>query len=275
MNYKVLISAVLIVTAVSCKHEQLDTAPVVIVTPPPPLPMLLKDIVIPNLPSPYYHFEYNPSGSLAFASFASDYFRFDVKYEGQRVSEMVNNVFANSNKLQFVYDNAGRIKLINYIDMNGSVYRKFNLTYDGSKLTGMERQIRFNNDFITNKTMSMSYYADTNLFQLKVHYPAIDGQPESNYTITYDQYDNKFNADDFMLLHNEFFEPLIILPGVRLQKNNPGKETLSGVTSSYTVNYLYTYNDKNLPLDKKGDLTWTSGPDAGKKFQTSQFYSYY
>jgi len=275
MNYRVLIFAIVMISSVSCKHEQLDITPVSVITPPPPLPMLLKDIVIPNLPSPYYHFEYNASGKLALASFASDFFRYDIKHEGEKVTEMVNNLFSNSNKLQFVYDNAGRIKLVNYFDMNGTIYRKVNLSYDGPKLIRMDREVRFNNGFINNKTMTMTYYADSNLFELKVHYPAIDGSAESNYTITYDQYDNKINADDFMVLHNEFFEPLIILPGIRLQKNNPGKETLSGTATGYTVNYAYTYNNKNLPLDKKGDLTWTSGPDAGKKFQTSEFYSYY
>jgi hypothetical protein len=40
----------------------------------------LKDIIYPHLPSPYYHFEYDDQGKLKLASFASDFFRYDVKY---------------------------------------------------------------------------------------------------------------------------------------------------------------------------------------------------
>jgi hypothetical protein len=54
---------------------------------------------------------------------------------------------------------------------------------------------------------------------------------------------------------NAFFDHLVLLPGVQLQKNNPRKETLTGNTGNYTVNYTYTYNDKDLPLFKTGGVT--------------------
>ena len=56
---------VLVLFLFSCKKEN-TTVPN---TPPPPPPpdqvrkVLLKDITIPNLPSPYYHFEYNPDST--------------------------------------------------------------------------------------------------------------------------------------------------------------------------------------------------------------------
>ena len=39
--------------------------------PPPPTPVLLKDVVIDRLPSPFYHFAYDATGRVAEVSYAS------------------------------------------------------------------------------------------------------------------------------------------------------------------------------------------------------------
>jgi len=105
-------------------------------------------------------------------------------------------------------------------------------------------------------------------------YNSNNGQQETTVITRFEQYDDKVNVDDFNLLHNDFFDDLLLLPGIRLQKNNPGRETLTAF-ESYTVNYTYTYNDKKAPLTRSGDLLYTTGPNAGKRFQDNTSYSYY
>jgi hypothetical protein len=41
----------------------------------------------------------------------------------------------------------------------------------------------------------------------------------------FEQYDNKVNVDGFSLIHDDFFDHLVLLPGVQLQKGNPGRQT--------------------------------------------------
>ena len=87
---------------VSCKKEKY-TSPVS-PSPDPVIPaVLLKDIKIPNLPSPYYHFEYDTAGKVVFVSFASDFTRYNVVYNGGRISEMKNNIIVNKDRLQYSY----------------------------------------------------------------------------------------------------------------------------------------------------------------------------
>jgi hypothetical protein len=62
----------------SCKKEK--EMPVSVGTPLPVAAVLLKDVVLSNLPSPYYHFEYDTKGKVTFVSFASDFTRYDVMY---------------------------------------------------------------------------------------------------------------------------------------------------------------------------------------------------
>lgn len=270
MRYRDLLLLLVTTVLFSCKKETATPPPV----PPVPL-ILLKDIVIPNLPSPYYHFEYDAAGKPIFASFASGFFMYDIAYSGDRISEMKNNIIVNKDRLQYFYDNAGNVNAIRYADSNGIVYKRIDLTYDGQKLIKLKREMKSGAGFIIDKTMTMSYYADGNLMDLTYHFSAINGQPEHTYTDRFEQYDNKINVDGFSLLHHEFFDHLVFLPGVQLQKNNPGKETRTGEAWNYTVDYTYTYNDRNLPLTKKGDMLVLTGTDAGKRFGLSSFFSYY
>ena len=71
MRYRlVLLILIFVVTLLSCRKENRDDPP-----NPPPSPqiekkVLLKDITIPHLPSPYYHFEYNSDSLCTKANFA-------------------------------------------------------------------------------------------------------------------------------------------------------------------------------------------------------------
>jgi len=100
-RYVLIVAAALVLF--SCKKEKPNSP--VIQPPDPVIPtVFLKDIVIPNLPSPYYHFEYDAIGKVAFVSFASDFTRYNVVYNGDRISEMRNNILVNKDRLQYSYE---------------------------------------------------------------------------------------------------------------------------------------------------------------------------
>ena len=282
MYYKHLLLLLITAAMFSCKkyQGQYDSIPPpqpISMSPVAPVPTVqLKDVILDHLPSPYYHFEYNSSGNVSFVSFASDLTRYDIQYDGNRIIEMRNNILVNKDRLHYLYDFAGRALGINYADSNGIVYTRVNLKYDeSSKLIKLERQRKSGADFVTSKTMIISYYPDGNLMDLTVHYPALAWQPESAYTDHYEQYDNKLSIENFSLLHDEFFDHFVFLPGVQIQKNNPGKVTRTNNFNNYQVTYTYAYGDHGEPLTKSGDLVFTSGPNIGQRFQLSSVYTYY
>ena len=254
----------------SCSGDMPVTAP------PPPANVLLKDIVIPRLPSPYYHFEYDGQGMVSSVSFASASKTYDVAYAAGRVSELRNNALGNHDRLVYVYDDAGRVAAIRETDENGVVFIALFFTYTGDKLTQLERDRRVTGGFIIDKTMSFSYYPDGNLLELTEHRPAIDGlQTETTVTDKFEQYDNGINVDAFGLIHNDFFDHLVLLPAVQLQKSNPRRVTRTGDADNYTIDYSYFYDGLNRPREAIGDLAFTTGTSAGQHFQVASVFSYY
>jgi len=262
----------------ACNGESGTTAPPQSPPPPPPPPaaVLLKEIVVPRLPSPYYHFEYDTGGRITTLSFASEFFTYDVRYANDRISEMRNITLATGTRLVYAYDDAGRVSGVRYVDSNGVTFTLLVFSYDGQKLTGIERDRRVEGGFIIDKTVSLSYYADGNLRELTEHRPAIEGQQDETTTVDrFEQYDDKINVDGFTLIQDEFFDHKVLLPGVQLQKGNPARQTHTGDGVNFTVDFSYSYDGRNRPLAKTGALTFLNGSDAGKTFETSSAFSYF
>jgi hypothetical protein len=277
MRYRNLLLLIMCVVLFSCKKDKgiVNTPP----PPPPPNPpaqtVFLKDVVISSLPSPYYHFEYDAAGKPSFTSVASGFFMYDIKYTGDRVSELRNNIIVNKDRLQYFYDNQGRINLIRGADSIGVVFQNTGFTYNGFQLIKIERERKLGATFFTDKITTFAYHPDGNLMTLTVHRPAVAGQPETTVMDRFEQYDTRVNTDGFSLLHDEFFEHLVFLPNIQLQKNNPTKQARTGDGINYQIDYTYVYNDKNAPLEKRGSLTFSNGQNAGQTIQISSFYSYY
>jgi hypothetical protein len=268
-NFLLLLGGVLVLAA--CSDDASITDPDLLVPPA----ALLKDIVVPNLPSPYYHFEYDAAYRVRRASFASDARAYDVTWSEGRIAKLVNTV-GSRDTLLYNYDGSGRVGTVNQADGNGQVISITTFTYDGARLVKAERKVKLGGDFVVDRTLSFTYDDAGNVKDVEDHRPLIaDHQPESTTTDHFEQYDDKLNVDGFSLLHPDFADPLILLPGVQLQHGNPARETFTGDSLGYTVVYTYTYDDRNRPLTKVGDLTWTKGPDTGQQFQTQSSYIYY
>jgi hypothetical protein len=269
--HKLAITVIAALALASCSSDRSVTAP-----PPPPAAVLLKDIVIDRLPSPYYHFDYDANHRPIGVSFASGLNSYDLIYDGGRLSEMRSNNGFNHDRLVYTYDAAGRVDSIKYTDENGIVFTVLFFRYSGQQLTQLERDRRITGGFIIDKTMSFTYYPDGNLLELTEHRPAIDGlQTEVTTVDRFERYDDKINVDAFGMIHDDFFDHLVLLPPVQLQKGNPAHVTHTGDGDNFTVEYTYTYDGQNRPLSTSGDLEFLTGQNAGQHFQLSTVFSYY
>jgi hypothetical protein len=239
--------------------------------------ILLKDISIPHLPAPYYHFEYNTDSLIRKADFASGYTIYDVLYSGSKISEMRNNIIVNHDTLRYVYDDTGKPTLIKFINATNVVYRHAFFTYDGNLIKEIEWDHKqLDGSFFIDRTLSFSFYPDGNVKTITEHRPPTVGVANYISVKTFEQYDDKINVDDFSLVHDGIHDHLFLLQGFRLQKNNPGKEMLSvNDTNLYTIDYTYTYNNDNTPSNKAGDFLYLSGQYEGQRFHTNSFYTYY
>jgi len=274
---KVLQIAAFMSLLVSCRKDHTNNPH----NPPPPAPVkkiLLKDITIPHLPSPYYHFEYNSDSMVTKADFASGFTIYDVLYTGNKIAEMRNNILVNHDTLRYLYDNAGKVFMIKFINQANVLYRHVTFSYNGDLVKEIEWDHKEGSaGFLIDRTLTFTYHPDGNVKTITEHRPAQSGSPELTSIRQFEQYDNKINVEDFSLIHDGIHDHLFLLQGFRLQKNNPGKETFSagaGLTA-YTVNYTYTYNSDQTPSSKTGDLLFTDGSDAGKRFRTNAAYTYY
>jgi hypothetical protein len=235
----------------------------------------LQDVVVTSLPAPYYHFEYRPGGPISRVSFASDFLSYDVVYRNGRIAELRNNAVGNTDRLQYVYDAFGRVATVNYLDPMGTIYARVRLTYDGDRLSRLDRERNLAAGFTLEKTMSFSYYADGNLEEIVDHRPAQGGQPASTTVDRFEQYDDKVNVDAFDLIHNDFFDHIVLLPDVQLQRGNPARETFTGGGEDYRFDFTYTYDAHDRPLLKTGTATILTGPDAGRIIPLRTAFSYY
>lgn len=246
-----------------------------VLQPPPQLPAIqLKEIAIPNLPSPYYHFDYTEGGMINKVSYASGLRSYDVVYSGNKIAELKSTNAINKDRLQYVYAENGKVALIRYSNENGTVYKRAYFTFDGDLLRTIEWERKENAGYALERTLAFVYQADGNLLEMTDHRMPLAGQAEATYESRFEQYDTKLNMDGFSLVHDNN-DHLLLLPGVMLQKNNPSRLIFTGTGVNYTLDYTYTYNDKNAPMTKSGDGIFTNGSAAGQRFQTSASYSYY
>lgn len=247
----------------------------------PPAEGLLKDVELSSLPSPYYHFEYDADGRVSLVGFASGIRTYVVAYEGDRISEMDEvsyfngTILGTADRLVYQYDDAGRVDMVSYRHPDGLVFTTVQFVYESDKLKGIVRSRLVDGALLGDKTMAFSYYADGNLERILEHLLPVDGQPDVTFIDRFEEYDDGINVDGFDLLHDEFFDHVLLLPGVQLQIGNPGRQIRSGDGTNFEVEYTYAYDDSGRPLTKNGLLTILNGSDTGRVITISSEFSYY
>jgi hypothetical protein len=269
--YVVLVAGILF----SCKKDKQGNGPV---TPPPSdiQQVLLKDVIVQGLPSPFYHFVYDDSGYITQSSFSSGIRMYEINYAGRRISEIKSIHPINKDRMVYQYQD-GKVILVKYINEAGVNFKRCFISYNLSgQITEMEWEIKNGQaGFVLQQAFSFLYYPDGNLKERQDQRYRIDGQQdEALYIDRFENYDAKMNVDGFTQLHNED-DHLLLLPGKNVQKNNPGKEIRSGTGIHYEINYNYTYNETGRPVGRNGSGSFTNGPNAGQTFQLNTSFTYY
>ena len=270
----------LMIAALACVSEPVPTGPGSSPPPPPPPPppsfngVHLTDMEIPFLPSPYYRFEYDSAGKVTFASFASDLRTYEIQYVGNRITAMVSTRFAREQLSYFYNEEDGKVTTVTYTDPAGVVYVRIHLTYAGDRLVTLDRERRVGESFQYDKRLSFAYDSRGNLAELTDERLPFPGQTESTVVDRFEQYDEGINVDGFSLIHSEFFDHLVLLPGVRFQVGNPAVVTRSGSGTTYRIDYTYTYDSNKRPVTKHGEGIMVGGTSAGERFLTNASFSY-
>ena len=272
----VLIASLAILALTSCDKDDTKDPGIGPNHPSDAQSLRLKDVTVRNLPSPYYQFVYNDSGYITNVNFAGGEATYVTKHNDRIISEIRNEHPINKDRLQYVYENK-KVSIVKVLNEAGEVYKRAFLTYGVSdRLHKIEWEIKQQDvGFASYITLNFSYHADGNLMQMIRHYHAIPGrQNEMIRSDLFDNYDNKINSDGFSLLHLSN-EHLLLLPRVKLQLNNPGRNIRTGDGINYKIEYRYTYDAQGRPLSKTGDFLFTNGPDAGQRFETLASFTYY
>lgn len=272
MNIKYMLLVSFAIAAVSC-HKTTPSKPA---GPPDIVKVRLKDMNERNLPSPYYHFEYNDSGDISLASFSSGLGVYEVIYAGKRILRMENTNLPNRDILQYEYVDS-ELVAINITHKDGVKYRRAFFGYTPThQLETVDWEIKIDEAGFTQElTLQLSYYPDGNLKELVHHFYKVGPQTEVTYSDNFENYDSKLNVDAFSLLHPNQNHHLYLLPESKIQRNNPLREVRTGDGVNYEIDYTYTYDAAGRPTVKSGNLLWTKGPDTGKHFQTQSTFSYY
>lgn len=265
MKRSSVIAFVFIVLIASCKKSIDDSKPST-----PPLTdkrtVLLKEVLIERLPSPYFQFTYNDSNFVTNINYASNLIRWQLQYENGRVKKMINTL--NNDFLVYNYTE-GRVASIRHISaQDGKPAWRYDFTYNN---IGQLEEIRWwafpvpGGDSVLDRKVLLQYQADGNLSKYDDYRRSLSGDFSLTITVELKDYDQGVNVDDFYLL-KDFFDDLLFLPQVKLQKNNPRQLTWHGVDEDIIFNYSYQYDNNKLPLEKDYTILVTRGTNAGSQF---------
>lgn len=258
----------------SCRKGK-DMSPGVPANPASFVALKLKDIQIAGLPSPYYHFEYRENKYISAFSFSGGLL-YDLTYTGDHLTSMNRIDGAGRGNISYSYHD-NKLSAITVADA-GIIYRRaFLRYYPSGQLQKIEWELKpANGSFAEEESYTFTYYPDGNLKEVLQQYFSVGQLPEVTFTDRYENYDNKRNVDGFTLMEPGRLRIPVLIPGISLQINNPGRIVRTGGAAlTYEVNYTYTYDNAGKPLTKTGDFVYTSGPDAGQHYELRTNYSYY
>jgi hypothetical protein len=268
-------SVLVFFVVISCRKDNIQNSP-----PPVDEPVsdartvLLKSIVEPGVPNPYFSLSYDANGFATGITFADSMHIYQLSYKNKRVDKVINTTFNQS--LQYYYSGK-HVSYISQVNGEGIKISSYSFHYNASGLlkTLMWFDFISDTDSVCTRKVQLDYTPGGNLSS----YEDYRGNESDHYALkliathTYSNYDNGVNVDDFGIF-KEFFSQLLFLPQVKLQKNNPGVEIIQGVTTDLRLDYHYRYQN-GLPVEKSGTLKVTRGPNTGSEFPFSVQMNYY
>lgn len=282
MSTRLILLLVAILCLAACRKDKCPDEP----SPGPVIPKPINDIPVvklrtmsvDKLPSPWYEFSYDQEGYITKLTHSSGLIFYDIDYLNDRVRTLHANrgVTGNVNKdiLRYTYSDSLAVS-ITVTDINKHIYRKALLTYTPqNRLQRLTWQVDTgNNVLVDEQTLTFSYYPDGNLRTIDFHHLPVAPFMETRYTDHFEKYDNKENADGFALLHTPLHHP-VLLPSVRLQRNNPGRYYRTGQGATFDARYTYTYDAAGRPLLKTGPVTFKETNGTNGQYQSIINFTY-
>lgn len=234
--------------------------------------VLLREVVAQSLPNPYFHFIYDSMQYVKQISFASGFNVYNVEYENKRVKKMTSS--NNGNFLLYSYHNNQVSEINEFSGLTGNRIYTYRFFYNCNQQLTQVLWFDYFNDCNSNlfKKSELTYQADGNLATID-HFSVSAGQVSWVKTIQFSNYDDKTNVDDFYLLE-DFFDTYLFLPQVKLQKNNPLKQQITGPENDFEILYTYRYQN-DLPVKKTGVSTQIRGASNGQPVQIANLFNYY
>jgi hypothetical protein len=235
----------------------------------------VKDVNIERLPSPFFHFEYDPFGLAKRIDFASGFYVYDLKYDDRKLLKMTNII--NNNTLEYTWT-ADKVTDIRERRTSGVQLWHYVFMYNADNQV---REIRWYqmgpnaNDSLLARKVVLAYGSDGNLSRYD-DYRNSSGTPgpvEWSHAEEFSNFDDGVNVDDIGIM-KDFFDHVLFLPNIRFQVNNPQNVRYTSVQNDYDISYDWTYNNK-LPVSKRTTFLQTRGTDAGRTIVGSTNYSYY
>ncbi|HEX5655128.1 MAG TPA: hypothetical protein VFX58_18760 [Chitinophagaceae bacterium] len=272
---KKTLSFLLMLLLAACSKNEGPAGPVI---PPPPgepgdsRAIRLKEITERNLPSPFFHFEYNDSGYATKINFAQGLFMYELHYNNRRLQQMINT--RNGDLLRYEYNQGKVTDIVETSAINAAKRWRYEFTYSGEQLTQVcwYRFPETGTDSSIERKISLRYHPDGNLSFFD-DFRRTNGELAWSSRTSFSSYDNRLNVDDFQVF-KQFFEHLLFLPQVRLQKNNPGLVLITSAQNDFRIDYTYEYQNAK-PVRRTGSLRQTRGNGNGGITELLTTYSYY
>ena len=273
-NYFLVVAVLISFAGVGCRKEKNIDEPSPGGGSPGTKTALLKQIIQDKLPSPAYHFYYDKRNQVSRIELSSGLFSYDVLYDGLKVNRLENK--KHQSGLKYLYEN-NRIRCIQkFSGMEETVSAAYYLDYHFNGLLKNINYFEYGNnktDSLLSRTFSLMYHDDGNLASVEEKRIAENGTLQFSKAMMYGEYDEGKNMEGTGILR-DFFDELLYLPEMTLQKNNPAVVKMAIAGGKFLIRNHFQYDGK-IPVLKMSKMTQTGGTGMGDSFTFMTRYTYY
>jgi hypothetical protein len=269
-----MMAVLFLLTAVGCSKENIHDKPALGPEEPGTNAVLLKEIIQEKLPSPAYHFFYDRKGKVRTIELSSGLISYDVVYEGGKIARLENK--KHQTGLQYAYDGNRVRSILHYNEREENVDAVYHLEYH---FNGLLKSLSYfsylntKNDSVLTRDFHFLYHDDGNLASVEEKRRGDNGGMVFSKAMMYAEYDEGRNMEGTGILR-DFFDDLLYLPEITLQKNNPVVVKMATAGGKFLIRNHFQYQGE-IPILKMSKMTQTGGSGMGDSFTFVTRYTYY
>ncbi len=229
---------------------------------------LLKEIALQGLPSPYLQFIYNTNSQIHRINQESNLYQYELFYQNGKLSAMINKANMDFDSLQYLYLGE-RVVKINRSNISLGKIEEVNLKYDASGRLAELEWIKLATGEVFKK-LTIQYGAGDNMNKYE-EYHLQAGILFKTGSHSFNGFDDNINTAPNLILKDIHY---LHLPGIRLHKNNPAEEIITGQTTDSRTEFSCQFQN-SLPVSKLSIITVTRGPEKGRVVKSLTSFSYH